>query len=93
MAVKHPAFSYAVVLAYFPKRSDEKYDLLRPGETLFPDGLEKVPARLRIVRRNEWMLKQSDTAICYVRHTLGGAGRLFEKAVKQNKEVFNLAKR
>ena len=93
MKAKYPALSYAVVLPYFPKQSDEEYDLFRREETLFPDGLEKVPARLRIVRRNEWTLKQSDTVICYVRHTFGGSGRMIERAIKQNKEILNLAER
>ena len=93
MKIKHPDLSYAIVLAYFPKQSDEEYDLFRPEETLFPDGLETVPLRLRIIRRNDWMLKQSDTVICYVRHRFGGAGRMMEKAVRQNKEILNLAER
>ncbi len=37
------------------------------------------------------MLKQSDIVICYVRHHLGGAGRMEEKATKQKKRVINLA--
>ncbi len=91
MKEQYPHISYDVVLAYMPDYSPQEYSYIKPSETIYPDGLEKVPRRFAINWRNDWMLKQSDIVICYVRHHLGGAGRMEEKATKQKKRVINLA--
>ena len=86
----YPQISYAVVLSRLPNRP-EPQSLIKPEETLFPEGMENVPRRLCIVRRNDWMLKQADTVICYIQHYSGGSGKMVEKAVKQGKRVINIA--
>jgi len=58
---------------------------------LFPEGLEAVPPRFAIARRNQWMVKNSDIIIAWVDHTWGGAYNTCRIAVKQGKEVINLA--
>ena len=51
---KYPHIKYTVVLAYMHDRQTaEKYG----NNTLYPDGLEFVPKRFAISRRNEWMIK------------------------------------
>ena len=92
MKDEFPYINYAVVLAYMPGHSEKEYSYYSPEETLYPDGLEKVPRKFAIVWRNNWMLKQSDTVICYVYHHFGGAGQMIEKAQKQNKTIINLHK-
>ena len=87
-----PGITYAVVLAYMPDRPTDEYSCFSPEESLFPDGLEKVPRKFAVLWRNDWMLKQSDTVVCYVYHAFGGSGRMVEKALKQRKRVINLAK-
>jgi len=89
---KYPHIRYNVVLAYMPGQKDEysqdeKYQL----ETLYPEGLETVPKRFAISWRNDWMLKLSDIVVCYVRHSMGGSGKFVEKAIRQKKQVINLA--
>ena len=69
----------------------EEYSYIDPMETLYPEGLESVPRRFAISWRNDWMLKQSDVVVCYVRHSLGGSGKFVEKAIRQKKQVINLA--
>jgi len=86
----HPHISYSVVLAYMPEKKEE-YSYIDPMETLYPEGLESVPRRFAISWRNDWMLKQSDVVVCYVRHSLGGSGKFAEKAIRQKKQVINLA--
>ena len=86
----HPHISYSVVLAYMPEKKEE-YSYIDPMETLYPEGLESVPRRFAISWRNDWMLKQSDVVVCYVRHSLGGSGKFVEKAIRQKKQVINLA--
>lgn len=93
MKNEFPNINYAVVLAYMPDRPADEYSYYKPEESLFPDGLEKVPRKYGILWRNDWMLKQSDTVICYVWHYIGGSGRMIEKAVKQGKKIINLSEK
>ena len=53
----YPHIQYYIVLAYIPVKSGE-YDCLN---TVYPDGLENVPKRFAICKRNDWMIKQADT--------------------------------
>ena len=88
---QHPHIFYSVVLAYMPDGSPDEYSFIKPEETMYPEGLESVPRKFAIVWRNDWMLKQSNTVICYAKHHFGGAGKFTEKAIKQKKRVINLA--
>lgn len=47
----YPHIRYGLVLAYLPQEETEP-------EAMFPEGLEKVPPRYAIARRNEWMLRR-----------------------------------
>lgn len=91
MKEAHPHICYSVVLAYMPDGSPDEYSFIKPEETMYPEGLESVPRKFAIVWRNDWMLKQSNTVICYAKHHFGGAGKFTEKAIKQKKRVINLA--
>ena len=86
----HPHIAYSVVLAYMPSKNEE-YTCINPMETVYPEGLESVPRRFAISWRNDWMLKQSDTIVCYVWHSFGGSSKFIEKAKRQNKRIINLA--
>ena len=76
------------VLAYMPDcKTAEKY-----GEnTLYPDGLEFVPKRFAISRRNEWMIKKSAYVVCYVHKITSGAYQFQNAALKKNRTVINIA--
>lgn len=89
LAEVYPHISYAVVLERLPgPREATSWDL---SDSIFPEGLETVPPRFAISRRNEWMLKQSDFVVTYVTHSWGGAAQFAEKAQRQGKTVLNLA--
>lgn len=60
-------------------------------ETVFPHELEGVPKRYSIDRRNRWMLGKSDYVVTYVEHGFGGAAKYKALAVKQRKNVIELA--
>ena len=81
--------SYAVVLERLPGPKDETVRDF--SDTIFPEGLEIVPPRFAITRRNEWMLRQADFVVTYVTHGWGGAAQFTEKACRQGKTVPNLA--
>ncbi len=75
--------SYAVVLAYLPT-SD------RTDPTVYPEGLESVPRRFTIDRRNRWMIEQADYVVTHVRHSFGGATKFMELAKRKGKIVINI---
>lgn len=77
--------TYKIVLAYMPGKNDE------PDEhTILPEGLETVPRRFAISRRNKWMLDQADTVVTYVTHPSSGAYQIKETAIKKGKTVIEL---
>lgn len=86
-----PSMTYHVVLAYMPGAKEE-YPQYHEGETLYPEGLEHSPRRFAIARRNDWMLKESNIVVAYVRFYGGGAGQFVRKAERQKKRIINLCR-
>lgn len=74
---------YRVVLAYLPEEDVEN--------SIYPEGLEIVPKRFCIDKRNRWMLNKSDYVVSYVKRSSGGAAKFTDIAKKQNKKVINIA--
>ena len=56
--------------------------------TIYPP-LEGVPLRFAILRRNEWMAKQADVVIAYVK-TCGGAEKSLAYAERLKKRIIRL---
>lgn len=88
---QYPNLECYTVLAYIPGIKPEFDVAYEKLETLYPDGLEKVPKRFAIDWRNKWMVQQSDYVISYVRHSFGGAAKYMELAKRKKKIVYNLA--
>ena len=84
---KYPQIRYIVVLAYMP---DEHIKELYGEDTLFPDGMESVPKKFAINKRNDWMISHSDVAVCYVWKITGGAAKFKEKAEKKGLRVIDV---
>lgn len=84
---KYPQIRYTVVLAYMP---DEHIKEVYEEDTLFPDGLETVPKRFAISKRNDWMISHSDVAVCYVWKITGGAAKFREKAEKKGLRIIDV---
>ena len=76
---------FSVVLAYMPKEKDE-HGIEDFSDTIFPEGLELVHPRYAIVKRNRWMVEQSDYVVTYVEHRYGGAAQLKELAERKSKK-------
>ncbi len=87
LKVKYPQIRYTVVLAYMP---DEHTKEVYGENTLYPDGLETVPRRFAISKRNDWMIQQSDYAVCYVHKITGGAAKFREKAERKELRIINI---
>ena len=87
LKARYPQIRYTVILAYMP---DEHIKELYGEDTLFPDGLETVPKRFAISKRNDWMIKHSDIAVCYVWKITGGAAKFKEKAKKKGLRIVDV---
>lgn len=59
-------------------------------EIIYPDGFEKYHYKAAIPARNKYMVKQCDTAICYINHNWGGATKTYEFAKKQKLKIINI---
>lgn len=78
---------YFVVLPYLPKR-----EALWDGDrTILPEGLETVPPRFAIDRRNRWMLRRAEIVVTYVTRPFGGAAKYKQAALKSRKVVLELS--
>jgi uncharacterized phage-like protein YoqJ len=84
LKAKYPNIRYTVVLAYMP---NEHIKEVYGEDTLFPDGLESVPKKFAISKRNDWMIQQSSYAVCYVHKITGGASKFREKAEKKGLKI------
>ena len=82
-----PEIGYAVVLAYFPHDPN----VYLPGETLLPDGIERVPERYAVDYRNRWMVERADAVIAFVSRPFGGAAKYLNRAKRKGAAVVNLA--
>ena len=87
LKAKYPHIRYTVVLAYMP---DGHIKEVYGEDTLFPDGMENVPKKFAISKRNDWMIQQSGFAVCYVYKVTGGAAKFREKAEKKGLQVIDV---
>ena len=90
LAETYPHISYAAVLERLPQGRREP-DMRDFSDAIVPPGLETVPPRFAISKRNEWMLRQADYVVAYITHGWGGAAQCVEKAARLGKVVVNLA--
>ena len=90
LKAEYPAIRYYVVLAYMPGGKTE-YTTIDYSDTIYPEGLETVPRRFAISHRNRWIVENSNTVICYINHTWGGAYQAVILAEKRNLPIINLA--
>ena len=90
MKKRYPHLTVYHILAYLPASAGkEPYEPRFP--TLYPEGLELVPKRVAILRRNRWMVNQSDFIIGYVLTTYGGAYEALRYAKQKKKSIVNIA--
>ena len=87
LKAKYPQIRYTVVLAYMP---DEYIKEVYGEDTIFPDGLESVPKKFAISKRNDWMIQKSGFAVCYVHKITGGAAKFREKTKKRKLRIIDV---
>ncbi len=79
----YPDIESVLVLAYLDRDVDASgYD-----STAYPP-LERVPPRLAILKRNEWMVTASDVVVSGVIYSWGGAVKTLDFARRKQKVIF-----
>lgn len=84
----YPNIKYYVVLAYMPTKTDGYEDY---SDTIYPDGVENIPPKFAVIKRNEWMIKRSDCVVTYVKNEFGGAAKFKSLANKWGKKIYELS--
>ena len=64
-----------LALAYMPKSDEETQRCLASFDETFLPDLSNCPARLAIVRRNEWLAKHTSHVLSGVQFSFGGAAK------------------
>lgn len=82
---EYPYIRVCVVLAFLTMEKDGEIP-----DSMYPEGLETVHPQYAIDKRNRWMVETSDTCICYVNHTWGGAYKFAMYAQKRGLTVINI---
>lgn len=80
LSAKDATIRYSVVLAYLPKKTTS----LSMEQTIYPEGLETIPQRFAISKRNAWMLEKADIIIVYVTTSFGNSFQLMNRARKKS---------
>ena len=80
--------TYSIVLAYLPVEKNKYFDFTN---TIYPEGIETVPKRFAISRRNKWMIQRADVVVTYVTNYFGGAYQFKSIAEKEGKRIIELS--
>ena len=78
---------FFVVLAYLSSSGNKIYDT---EKTMFPEELCNTIKRYAIIKRNEYMIKNSDYLVCYANDTFSNTYKFIEYAKHRGIKVFNL---
>ena len=89
LRIEYPHIRYYVVLAYMPTAKD-KGDFTDYSDTIYPSGLESVPPRFAIGKRNAWMIEKADIVVTYVWHSAGGAAAAKKLAERKGKRMVDI---
>ena len=84
---RYPNINYYVVLAYITGNDN----FFGYENSIYPEGIEAVPPKYAIVKRNRWMVEKADYVVVYVKYNFGGAAQFKTLAEKKGKKVINLA--
>ena len=59
-------------------------------DIIYPEGFEQYHFKSAILKRNQYMVKHADAALCYVNYSWGGAAKTYTFAQKQGLYIRNL---
>lgn len=82
----HPEISLRLLLPYHP--AEQKVEVPEGFDgSFYPEGMEKVPRRVAIVKANRYMIDYMDYLITYIRYSAGNTSKLLEYADMRNIEI------
>lgn len=83
-----PNIKNHLIIPYLSFKINDKeiYD-----DILFPEGFEKYHFKKAIPMKNNFLVDNSEYAVCYITHDWGGATKTFQRAKKKNLKIINLA--
>lgn len=78
----HPTISLWLLLPYHP--AEQKVELPEGFDgSFYPDGMEKTPRRIAIVKANRYMVDRVDFLIAHIRYSGSNTQKLLEYAKKK----------
>lgn len=82
LKITYSQIQLVLVLSYLTKEiNDNREDYYKKYDSIvIADVPEKTPAKLKIIKANEYMVDNCDFLICNVEHLWGGAARTVEYA-------------
>lgn len=86
---EYPFIRYAVALSGVPGKRGE-HDEKDYSDTFCPYVYENFHPKYAIVKRNRWLILNSDFVVTYVYKNFGGASQFKDLAVKKGKKVIEL---
>ena len=87
ISIKNTNIKYSIVISKISEAAISGFQ----HATVFPEGLELAIPRFAISKRNEWLLKNSQILIAYVKHKGTNAYNLLQKAARLGLKIINLA--
>lgn len=91
LKAKFKNINSVLVIPYQSIEMKNRLDLIKDYyDSIIYPPLELVPKKIAIIKRNEWMIDNSDVLIAYLQSTIGGAARTYEYATKKQLKIINL---
>lgn len=67
-------------------------DYCKTSKMLFPDTVAKSPYKYAIIKRNRYMIKNSQFMICYINYTFSNTYNFVKQATYKKIHIINLGK-
>ena len=94
IAAKRERCEVLLITPYITESAQKKLAEIKKtklyDDIIYPP-IERTPLRLAILKRNEWMIAESNLVIAFVTHSFGGAYKALEFARRKGKPILNLA--
>ncbi len=90
LATQSNSIQFAVVLSSLPASAASRSLLPPHASIIVPAGIESLPPRQRILKRDGWMIRQADILIICTKDTLSHSDPSMEYTGKQSGIAMNL---
>ncbi len=65
-------------------------DYCKGAKAIFPESVEKVPYKYAIIKRNQYMIENSEFMICYINHSFSNTYNFVKLAINKKLYLINL---